>query len=91
MTNGKGKCKNGKLPILRSSAPRSPFFAPLLPLSFFSPRPIRDFPCLRGRKWVWVYFHVSEFQRAGSPVSGFRFQVSGTLLLCPPKIGVTSP
>ena len=32
-----------------------------------------------------------RFQRAGSPVSGFKFHVSGTPLLCPPKIGVTSP
>ena len=36
---------------------------PRYPLNalFFSPLPIRDFPCIRGRKWVWVYFHVSEF------------------------------
>ena len=46
---------------------------------------------------------VSGFRGAGSPVSGFRglgarflvsgfkFHVSGTPLLCPPKIGVTSP
>ena len=30
-----------------------------------------------------------KFQRGWEP--GFRFQVSGAPLLCPPKIGVTSP
>ena len=30
-------------------------------------------------------------QRAGSPVSSFKFLVSRAHPLCPPKIGVTSP
>ena len=50
----------------------------------------------QGEGWGAVSsfrFQVSgfRFQRAEGLVSGFKFQVSGAPLLCPPKIGVTSP